>query len=295
MFGLIFNTLSIVLFLRKSLWETTIGLYNVIIMINCNVIIVLNIIIQFSPAIGYDALLWSNSSCVFLYYASRLTTTFSSWLNVLVALDRLFRITLWYRVVSIKKKRGQLSLIILTFISLSFMFLPNIFYSIQSKSSIVGNSSQTLQCKSINIIETYMDLVRIFMRAIIPFVLIIIINSFLIKRLIQLKSKINKNKISKNEHNFSSSIVALSTFFIISLLPLVVSLIMFQIMQKLNMTNTKAYVIANFFYNFSLLVSSYNYCFQFLVNMKFNLIFRKEFIMFYFEIKAKFHNKSDIL
>ena len=257
-FGLIFNTISIILFARKALWDTTIGLYNVIIMVNCNLVIIINIFIQLTPTLGNDAILWSDFSCIILFYSSRLTTTFSSWLSVLVTLDRFFRITLWYRVASIKKKKSQFSLIILMFILLTILLLPNIFYKVVSTSSFSSIANQTTitkTCQSTPEIETYIDMIKVFVRALIPFMLIIIINSYLIYKLIQIKSKIEKYKISNNEHNYTYSIVALTTFYVISILPLVVSIIMLQIMQRSNMTNTKSYVIAIFCYNLGLLIS----------------------------------------
>ena len=52
------------------------------------------------------------------------------------------------------------------------------------------------------------------------------------------------------------------------------------------MTQTKIYIIVNFIYSASLIVfGSYIYCFQFLINLKFNSLFRQEFFNMFKEIK----------
>ena len=74
-FGLIFNTISVFVFLRKKCWENTIGFYNVIMNINYNIIVILNALIYYPQALGNDMQLWSDFNCIFLPYSSRVFFT----------------------------------------------------------------------------------------------------------------------------------------------------------------------------------------------------------------------------
>lgn len=288
-FGLIFNTISIFVFTRKKFWENTIGFYNVIMSTNHNIIIVLNIFIFFPQVIGNDMLLWSDFNCVFFLYCSRVATSFASWLIVMASVDILLRVTLPNGIKIFIKKKYLSLIIVVIFISIIFVHIPNIYIRVQTTESFNATTNQTKKSKicaptSVDI-DTAIDLIRIFVRAIIPFVLTIIINYFLIYKLIKTKSKFKTNNL-KREYSFALSITALSIFFILSLLPFVVTVIFLKILKHLNMTTTKMYIIVNFTYSSSLILfSSYIYSFQFLINLKFNSLFRQEFLSMFKNFK----------
>lgn len=290
-FGLIFNTISIFVFIRKKFWESTIGFYNVIMSINYNVVIILNVLIYFPQALGNDMLLWSDFTCICLPYSSRVTTTLTSWLFVMASIDMLLRVTLPNGIKLFSKKKYLLVIIMILLVSIILLHFPNIYTRVQTTINFNNLTNQTKiskTCAPISVeMDTVIDLIRIFSRAIIPFVLIIIINYFLINKLIKTKSKFKTNNL-KREYSFAISIAALSIFFILSLLPFVVTVSFLKILKHLNMTTTKIYIIVNFCYSVSVvLFTSYMYCFQFLINLKFNSLFRQEFLNMFKEIKFR--------
>ena len=169
------------------------------------------------------------------------------------------------------------------------LHIPNVFLRIKTTSSFNNITNQTQTTKtcsagSINM-DTVIDLIRIFVRAIIPFMLIIVINTLLVYNLIKCKAKFKTISLKK-EYTFALSVAALNVMFIISLLPFVFTVVILKVMNQLNMIATKTYIIVNFTYAVGLFTfGSYNYCFQFLVNLKFNSIFRHELINWLKEIK----------
>jgi uncharacterized membrane protein len=81
----------------------------------------------------------------------------------------------------------------------------------------------------------------------------------------------------------------LSIFFIISLAPFVISLTIMNIMSQLKQNTTKAYLIVYLIYGLSVLLSTYNYCFTFFVNLKFNSLFRQETVKFLKRFSNRFN------
>lgn len=290
-FGLISNTISIFVFIRKKCWESTIGFYNVIMSINYNIIIVLNAFIFFPQVLGNDMLLWSDFNCVFFFYGSRVATALASWLIVMASVDMLLRVTTRNRIHFFTKKKNLLVIIGIILMIVIISNFPNIYVRVQTTVSFNITTNQTKIskiCAPISVeMDILIDLIRIFVRAIIPFVLIIVINSFLIYKLIKSKLKFNTNNLKK-EYSFAMSIASLSIFFILSLLPFVVTVIILKILKHLNITTTKLYIIVNFCYSVSIILcTSYICSFQIVTNLKFNNLFRQEFLNMFKEIKAR--------
>ena len=280
-FGLISNAFSIVIFSRKKFWENTMGYYNIILSIDNNIVIAVNFIMSFSSGYGNDILLWSSFNCAFLFFVSRVSVSFSSWLNVMVSLDRMLFIIFPNRFLLLRKKKILTMIISVIFILLFAINSPN-FYLYVSKTYSYTNASNisTVTCGPPKNLEVLVDMIRILTRALIPFVLIIVINSFLIYKLIKTKSRFRHNVASKREYKFAYSISALSVFFIVSLTPFVLTLLLLTFMSQANLKNTKAYLVTTLCYGISVGLTTYNYCFVFLINLRFNSLFRDETVKF---------------
>jgi len=292
--GFILNVLSIMIFMRKSFDNSTMGFYNIIIAIDNNIVIIVNFIMSFTLGVyfGNDAVIWSNFSCSFFYYTSRLTTSFSSWLNVMVAFDRLIFILFPFRFSFMRNKKFLLLVILAMFLILFAINSPNfyLFVAVTSKYSNATNKTViTKTCGPPNDLAILIDSIRIFTRAVVPFILVVLIDSIFIYKLIKTRARYKTNASSKREYNFARSIAALSIFFIISLAPFVISLTIMNIMSQLKQNTTKAYLIVYLIYGLSVLLSTYNYCFTFFVNLKFNSLFRQETVKFLKRFSNRFN------
>lgn len=291
--GFILNVLSILIFMRKRFGDSTMGFYNIIIAIDNNIVIVINFIMSFTLGVyaGNDALVWSSFSCSFFYYTSRVTTSLSSWLNVMVAFDRMVFILFPFKYSFMRNKKLLLVIILVMFLILFLLNSPNLYLYVAVTSTYSNATNKTLitkTCGPPKDLVVVVDSIRIFTRAVIPFILVILINTLLIYKVIKTKAKYKKTSAAKKEYNFIRSIVALSVFFIVSLAPFVITLTVLNIMSQLNQITTKAYLIVYLTYGLSILLSSYNYCFGFFVNLIFNSLFRHETVKFFKSIKKLF-------
>ena len=289
--GFIFNTFSIIIFARKKFSDTTMGYYNIVMAFNNNIGILFNFLKSFTYGYGNDILMWSSFNCAFIYYVSRVSVSLSSWLNVMVTLDRMIFLVYSRNFLFLKNKKILSIIIFMLFLMLALINIPNLFLFVTTTVTYSNATNQYViasqTCGPSKNLEVLVDIIRIFVRAVVPFVLVIFGDAFLIYKFIKTKVKLKKGKISRKEITFAYSIGALSMLFIISLTPFVITLTIMNIMTQLNLMLTKAYLIVYLLYGFSLVITTYNYSFMFLVNLRYNKIFRKETIEFFREIKQR--------
>ena len=91
--------------------------------------------------------------------------------------------------------------------------------------------------------------------------------------------KLKKEKgerYSKKEKSFSHSVLVLSILFLVTHLPFGI-LLTYQTILEFRHTNYKTDFTISLLYEFSLIITAYNYVFPTLVNLKFNKLFREEF------------------
>ena len=112
----------------------------------------------------------------------------------------------------------------------------------------------------------------ILFRMILSFILTLILNIVLIVKFIRVKKMLTNRDVFKlREFKFAISLIVLNLLFILTLIPAIVALVYSNIV-----TNTPEMV--NFVRHLSQLISSYNYCFNFFINLITNAMFRREFI-----------------
>ena len=91
--GITLNIISSIIFTRKRFDKTTMGYYNIVISMFNNILAAFGMVTYFSQSIGKDLTLTSDFSCLFLSFCMRLFTQMSTWMNVLVTVDRMISIT----------------------------------------------------------------------------------------------------------------------------------------------------------------------------------------------------------
>ena len=235
-----------------------------------------------------------------MLYTTRITLQMSSWANVLITFDRLLCVTYRNKFAFMKKKTNLFLGFIILFVVLTILDIPNFFFELVTvESPTIQNSTLSNRTQSSNIIIVnnekvctasknivyIRDTISMILRYILPFLLMILLNTLLIKRL--LKSKQIANRQLKKEHNFAFTVVFLNAFFVITLLPSAFILIGSNIVGYKD-TTTVSYrttAIMNFAYVAGQYFAGFNYTFTLLLNLKFNKMFRKEFFKMIFDIK----------
>lgn len=287
--GIIFNILTILVFSRKQFRANTLGFYYRIIGVFDIIAITMTFFNYFGYSIKYEFELKSNVSCKLIHFLNRISFQVSAWLNVMVTIDRL--ISLKYPNRRINFFQTKNCCIVIGIFSLACILNgPNLLLELVTKQTNLTSKSYFVQCTS-NSAELlfYIDLVNILSRMILPFILMIIINTLLILTLFASKSKI-KHKIDtkiKREHNFALSLIILNLFFLVNLIPysittVLVNLSQFKTLDKLIIA-ALAFVISSY-------IALLNNVLPFLIHLKFNKLFAKEFASI---LKLSIANKID--
>ena len=287
--GFSLNVLIIILMKRENFSEQSIKFYYTLIAVNNNLILAFNFVTFLSSSVNNDAVLWSNFSCAF-FGSSRIFTILSSWLNIALTFDRIIQTYYPYKYELIKRNKFKFLISICLFLASVLVSIPCFYFRIIETTSIDSLTSKTVitrSCTAPKTIVSIRDMITFLLRGIIPLFIILIMNSFLIYKLRRSKMYFLSNIELKKEYYFSCSIAVFNIFFIISLVPFVGSLLMLNIVQNMPGVTpiSRIYVIAGFCYNIGIMFTTYNFCFTFFINFKFNVLFREEFLTIYYKLK----------
>ena len=294
--GIILNTVSSFIFLRKKFSNTTMGFYNIIMALVNNALIILGMIAYFSQALGNDYLLISNFSCLFLSYNLRLFSQMSSWLNVFITVDRMVSITYPNKYPFLKNKTKLTLLILMMFALLGVLNIPNLFYKVDtviSYNSATNKTTITKYCTSSELVVRARDTIILVFRMALPIILMVFMNIYLILKLLKVRGKFKSKRDLTKEYYFALSIFGMNVLYVISLTPNFVSVIYLNTIQydQTAVVGTKKFAVAQFFFAVSVVISTYNIFLVFFVNLAFNKIFRLE-CLYLFNLLIRVFNKS---
>ena len=287
--GVFFNLISIVVFSRKKFADMSMGFYNIA--VGCSNIILLGIVIWYYQPLYFNKnpQLGSQAECVLSNYLQRVFTRFSVWLDTMITVDRMICIMYPTKFVFLKNKKilaaliGALLIVSLLITSQFFQYqLTRTPTNVTNQQNItVTTIVSTCSADSPSTLLST-TIITIFSRVIIPFVIMIVTNSFLIYQL----KKVKRERWMQREEVFARTVVALSVFFFVTHVPFSV---MISIQVVLSYTDLNPYsranTITNFVYGLSLIFTSVNYVFPLFINLVFNKLFRAEFCAL-FRIKA---------
>jgi hypothetical protein len=86
--GILLNLIGIVVFSRKKLRSMTMSFYHIVLASVNNAAICVQFLYYIPLFYGQNMLVWSQSSCVLLNYFQRFLISFSSWIDMMIAIDR---------------------------------------------------------------------------------------------------------------------------------------------------------------------------------------------------------------
>lgn len=277
------NIVTITVFMRKKFTENHMGLYNIVIGIVDNLIIFLNFLLYYPDSQNETIALKSNFLCSFIYYITRTFSSFYSWLLVMVSFDRALHVMFPYRFKFMKNRKIILSIMAFLFLANVAVYAPNTYLSLNITMEYLNETNRTViakSCGSTPQIEFLIDTLRILSRIVIPFILVSIFDSLLIYNLIKSKKKVKANSSLRREYNFSKTIALMCLFFVLSLTPLMIVLLLMNVYKDEMNRSLRTNTILDSAKGIALVVTTYNYLTQFLINLKFSALFREELLSF---------------
>lgn len=278
--GVFLNIIEIIIFQKNKFKKSTMGYF---LSINCGLhVIILTYVTVFNlPAVfRINLTTWSNLTCKAYVFFLRSLYQAYSWLNVVMVGDRLLFILYQNKFKSQKNKR-KLSLILMVLLIFVFLCnLPNMFFYVNV---IVNNSTNvstvTKSCIATPLILTIRGLMTIIFRTVLPFILMLFMNTILIYKVIKLKEKLKLKKKLIHDLKFSFTIIVTTLIFLITLIPNSVYVFMAFVFQE-DSSNFGRQTYISFLYVFEIMTSSVYliyYSFNIFIQLAFNSIFRNEF------------------
>lgn len=293
---------------------------------DCNALILL-FVHYFNVSISSDLSLKSNFSCAFIMYILRVSVHIPSWIQVLITYDRYISVVYPNRFHFIKEKRKLAVIIICIILVLMLFNSANLWFSIVETSSsknittnyVSGNTSWTnisiltsvsRSCTSNKGLFLYRDIVGAVFRSVFPFIFMFVGNCLLIRAFLSSKKRSKSHNLKqptalatgtlislttiRKEHQFAVTIFVLNIFFIIIYSPLAVTIVLSGIYYYDPSLASPTWIAGNTLaFNISVYIGLLNNILPFFVNLKFNKLFRKEFINMLHDLKIMRRRKVD--
>ena len=291
--GFVLNSLSIIIFNRKSLRKHH---YSCL----CSILIITDTIslfwsfmfYKYFPNIGIDISSISSSWCTCFVFISRINHHIPSIIQIYISFDRL--ITVYYpnKIKYLKSKRNICISLIIIYL---FVFIINMGNILERKIEITENKNNKseISCKTDEgSLEFANDLISAFTRVVLPFLIIFVVNLLIIKKMFSSNKRLNtQKKLSKGSDHFKFSITALNLIFFVFNLPLLITYVIYYCYKyryrSLETNSTLSKV--KFIHQISTVIAFSYHVFPFFVNLVFNNLFRKEVFFFINFFKQHFN------
>jgi hypothetical protein len=283
--GLILNTVNFFVYFKGNFTKNMRFYYSL--QSICDLLSVVNwLLVTYLPTLGIDLAILSDFFCKFLFTWRRVMAQSSSWLQVMISIDRLFStfFSAKYRqVLGAKYLIGSVTLIELVIVSTSMInlsFFLNIAVSTVNNQTVIQRT-----CAPMPGFGFIINVSGFSMRVVLSFLCMLVANLVLIYKLFIHKS--HMNKLSKKEYNFAFSLIANNFAYLIFNLPFSVQ----QLIEYLPIINTAE---DRAFWNFISVIGTiciiFYWSYTFLIYLKCNNSFRKEL----FRIKQIIMNDSNL-
>ena len=279
--GIILNALTLLVFARKKLCNTSMGFYNQLIAMTNFSLMILGFINHHNT--GFNLI--SDFTCISFAYSYRVILETSSWLNTFISIDRLIWVLYTNKSAFVKLKKCLHSATSVLFLALLLVNVPNLFFKLSSTQTIeyliVNGSCENrtgvrIECTASSELVYWRDKIYFLSRNILPYFLSIGISSCLLFKLTMTKQKFCYAKALRAEYHFAKSAACLNLFFVVCLFP---NVVVMSYMQLFGIEETvKGDTILDFVLLVSKYVAFYFNVFSFFVNYKFNSLFKRELI-----------------
>ena len=282
--GIVLNILTAVVFLRKGLNKTNMGFFY----FWTSVLFAFTLIFYFfiynsSIMFNYDLTLVNNASCKIVTLMKRATRNLPPWLLVIISVERYLHLKFKFNKDFKNKKLIFFSLFIVIAFLMFIINITNFFYYLENgtNSTLVFNDTSIKECTASEDLKFIAILTAATFRSLIPIFLLIVLNGFIISKLIAntrllKESKKKEAKMFRREYHFTFMTLVLSSFFVVLNLPDAVCHLVRNTYSSVNSQDTKTLAIIDFIWDITYDVSNFYYSSFFFINLLFNSIFRKE-------------------
>lgn len=271
--GIQCNLISIFIFARLMRNKNNMGfLYIWQCSIDLSVLIYFLFIVRSNMVFRINLYDQSDLTCRLLNFLRRFTIHASSWIAVIITFDRITFVLYGHsnRFRFLKSKINITCIILVIFTIIAIVDVPNLFHSINQKGA----------CKPDFLVKISSDIISIFVRTYIPFGLMVIFNTIMIRKILQRKRIVaNQSANSRKETQFTLAVIASNAYFLILNLPLSLIYIFYDVnLYSGAFVNRSSffdkYLLANTIIND---IAACEQTFSFFIYLAFNKLFRNTF------------------
>jgi hypothetical protein len=190
-----------------------------------------------------------------------------------------------------KSKKVILAIMFAIFIANVALYYPTTYLRINIVTNETNQTEITKTCGSTPEIISLINLIRILSRIVVPFILVLVLNSLLIYKLIKRKKNVQANSNLRRGYNFSKIIAVTCLLFVLSFIPLVTVLIVFNLGVDIN-SSVRTLAVFDLVQGIAQSFTLLNYLSQFLINLKFSSMFREEILIIFKGTKKIFQKQN---
>lgn len=273
--GIPCNFLAVFIFARLTRNKTNMGfLYIWLCSIDIFIQLIILFIFQSKRIFGVTLTTQSTSMCMLVNFLQRFVPRTSSWLTVLITFERLIFVLYGHsnRFKLMKSKLFLTGIIFAIIVFVAIATAPSLFFYI-----VAGS------CTADFAVLLLSDLSTILVRALAPFLLMLLFNIIMIRKIIKQRKRVligpNRSTRNRKENDFTVSVMANSIVFLICNFPLVIYFIFYYINSYSGVFNSGNDVFTASYSLTSTIASYFSFfvqSFSFITYFFFNKLFRLE-------------------
>jgi hypothetical protein len=288
--GVCLNLISMYIFSRPNLNKTNMGFFYINITFwNIVVLLFSFFLINSKITLGYELSITSDAACASIWFIRRVSRLFPPWIEVLVTIDRYLFICYSNRFKFIRSKQNLVLIIMGIFVFLILQSIPNLLFT--TSLSIINNTNQTnstiidIKCSGTRDLGIISDTINLFIKTIIPTIIMLILSILLIRKIRRQRSKLSNAKVRDfnilRETHFTISILGMNMMFLVLNLPLSLMNPLKSIYNYINYqdnTFTVMSALVNLVYTITFQISNLYYTTMFFSFLVFNKVYLSEIL-----------------
>lgn len=287
--GIFLNFTQMLILLRKRFLTSIMAMYYQLISIY-NIFILIVTWFSFMSKSDFTKIDFiTDIGCKLLAFFFRLALQICSWLNVLVTLDRLIFIVFSSKFKFWRKKHN----ILILFFSLHLFFMainiPNFYFKSISRTTNLSNITfQTKVCTA----SLDMFIIRSVISQVVgvyaPFVLMVILNVFLIYKVIESRKNFSQKSKMGKDTNFAFTLIGSNIAFLILMTPYSVytAILSTYVNEEEIILRPSLNAYLSLFETITRSIYCINYSISFVIQIICNKLFRKEIINILYDIRS---------
>lgn len=258
---------------------------------------------QMLPSIGINVMNYSLSNCLALNWWRRTIGQATSWLQVVLTFERFVSVVYVNRFTFFKSKFVVIGILFSTFTILGFVNIGQFWFYIEAKQSVNNTANMTANqvCTSSNSVALATDLINVFFRFLIPFIVMLTMNILLSRSLFRSKKRTNaksqqlSNSASfKRERNYTITIIGFNCVFFVLNIPWAIWYVLSHIQQAgLALQSSLDRAAINLLNSIVFSIFYLNNSSSFILNICFNRWFRQQFLfLIRFQWRSSLNNRA---